>query len=498
VKLTNAGLSDKALREQAGFILPQFDREEMIENTKNNPEWVHFGAGNIFRALHAHAAQKLLDSGDINTGIIAVEHFDIDIIKKIYRLHDNLSIAISIKADGSMERTLIGSVAESLCFDEDYSRLEKIFSNPSLKIITFTITEKGYMLSDFWVRFSKLLYKRYQSGEYPLALVSTDNCRGNGDILKKLIMSMSDGDFARYIDEKISFPLTMIDKITPRPDPHIEEMLETFGLENIKAITTEKNSFIAPFVNAENSEYLVIEDNFPNGRPPLEHAGVLFADRKTVEAAERMKVCTCLNPLHTALAIFGCLLSYSKISDEIKDLDLLTDLLTLIKRIGYKEGMAVVTDPGIISPREFLDTVINERLPNPFIPDSPQRIACDTSQKLSIRFGETIKAYIAQGLDLNELEGVSLTLAGWLRYLSGIDDNGEAFTPSPDPLLKKSQADLAESPEKLLSNAEIFGINLCETKLFKKILMYYNCLSGGKGAVRQTLSDFAKNFGGIV
>ena len=82
---------------------------------------------------------------------------------------------------------------------------------------------------------------------------------------------------------------------------------------------TSKNTYVAPFVNAEETEYLVIEDAFPNGRPKLEKGGLMFTDRETVDKVEKMKVCTCLNPLHTALAVFGCLLGYTKISDEMKD-----------------------------------------------------------------------------------------------------------------------------------------------------------------------------------
>ena len=95
-------------------------------------------------------------------------------------------------------------------------------------------------------------------------------------------------------------------------------------------------------------------------------------------------------PLHTALAVYGCLLGYNSIADEMKD----NELRALVEKIGYDEGMPVVIDPKIINPSDFIHEVVEKRLPNPFVPDSPQRIATDTSQKMSVRFGETIKAYV--------------------------------------------------------------------------------------------------------
>ena len=127
---------------------------------------------------------------------------------------------------------------------------------------------------------------------------------------------------------------------------------------------------------------------------------------------ERMKVTTCLNPLHTALAVCGCLLGYNRISEEMKD----EDLVRLIRKIGYTEGLPVVTDPGVISPKEFIDTVVEVRLPNPFMPDTPQRIACDTSQKIPIRFGETIKSYLAdKARDVKDLDAIPMAIAAWIR-----------------------------------------------------------------------------------
>ena len=174
----------------------------------------------------------------------------------------------------------------------------------------------------------------------------------------------------------------MIDKITPRPNAKVEEILRADGLEELEPVITSKNTYIAPFVNAEECQYLVIEDSFPNGRPNLEEGGIIFTERETVDKVEKMKVCTCLNPLHTSLAVYGCLLGYELISEEMKN----PVLKKMVETIGYKEGLPVVVNPGILDPEKFIGEVINTRLPNPFMPDTPQRIATDTSQKLAIRF----------------------------------------------------------------------------------------------------------------
>ena len=96
-----------------------------------------------------------------------------------------------------------------------------------------------------------------------------------------------------------------------------------------------------------------------------------MTDRDTVNNTERMKVTTCLNPLHTALAVYGCLLGYTHIAEEMKD----KQLKALVEKIGYQEGMPVVVNPKILDPQDFIHEVIDVRLPNPFIPDMPQRIA---------------------------------------------------------------------------------------------------------------------------
>ena len=224
---------------------------------------------------------------------------------------------------------------------------------------------------------------------------------------------------------------------------------------------------------------------------------MLYVDRETVDNVERMKVCTCLNPLHTAMSIYGCLLGYTLISAEMKD----EDLRGLITKMGHIEAMPVVVDPGVLKPADFIDAVLNKRLPNPFMPDAPQRIATDTSQKLPIRFGETIKAYRAKGLNLNDLVLIPLVLAGYARYLKGVDDTGSSFTPSPDPLLSELQPIVAPLEVRegeqdmsclkaLYSRKDVFGVDLYEVGLGQRIEAMAAELFAGPGAVRRTLHKY--------
>ena len=533
MKLNKQELKNKEIWEEAGFELPKFDREQMIKDTKANPEWIHFGGCNIFRAFPAAVCQELLNKGILNKGIIVAEGYDYEIIDKSFKDFDDLSLLVTLKADGNLEKKVIGSIAESLRVDtqnkEDWARLEEIFKQSGLKMASFTITEKGYSLVDsnqefladvkedfkkkpetassYIGKLAALLYVRFKDGKKPLTLVSMDNVSHNGDKLEAAITTFAikwvenglvEEEFANYVKENISYPWSMIDKITPRPADSVIEMLESIGFEDTKAIVTSKNTYLAPFVNAEEPEYLVIEDNFLNGKIPLKEGGIIYTQKETVDKVEKMKVCTCLNPLHTALAVFGCLLSFEKISDEMKD----KELLELVKRIGYDEGLPVVVNPGIIDPKEFIDEVINVRFPNPFMPDTPQRIATDTSQKLGIRFGETIKAYDKDpSLSVDDLTFIPLVLAGWCRYLMAIDDKGNPFTLSPDPLLDSllghiskisfgQTQNIHEALKEILSNDAIFGVNLYKLGLGEKVEGLFKELNAGPGAIRNTLKKY--------
>lgn len=532
MRLDRNSLQNPSAWKEAGVELPRFDYDRVAKNTKEKPEWIHFGAGNIFRGFVANAHQKLLDGGLADTGIIAAETFDFEMIDKVYKPYDNLTLLVLMNARGDFDKRIVSSIVEGITADkgrpEDYARLAEIFESPSLQMASFTITEKGYSLTGPNGQYlgivekdiengpeqpihamsivASLAYRRYLKGQYPMTFVSMDNCSHNGDKLKNGVVTMAkewakkgfvEEGFTAYLEDesKITFPLSMIDKITPRPSDSVKEALLEQGIGEMDVIVTSKNTYTAPFVNAEVSEYLVIEDKFTNGRPALEEAGIIFTDRDTVNKVETMKVTTCLNPLHTALAVSGCLLGYTLIADEMKD----ATLRKFVEIIGYEEGLPVVVNPGIIDPKQFLDEVLNERFANPFIPDTPQRIATDTSQKVGIRFGETIKSYMRRE-DLNpaDLTAIPLAIATWCRYLLGIGDDGEAFALSPDPLLEALQAhlagvklgDTASNVQAILRDEAIFGTDLYAIGLGAKIEGMFLEMLAGPGAVRATLEKY--------
>jgi len=487
--------------------MPKFDIPAMVAATEKAPTWLHVGAGNIFRVMLAGMAQELLNAGHTNIGIIAYEAYDEHIVPQSFIPYDNLTLGVILNPNGEVDKKVIASISRA--FSNDVAELKKVVAMPSLQMISFTITENGYKVGKICESPLKAvtaieqvtvgLLSRYENGGKPLSLVSMDNFAENGEQVKKAVTTIAMewhknghvlAQFVEYVNG-LAYPSTMIDKITPRPSSDVVELLKADGFEDTNIHQTPKHTYVAAFVNTEPSQYLIVEDNFPNGRPPLENAGAYIVDKDTVHKMDQMKVCACLNPLHTILGVAGMLLNIPTIAECMKDARLVKLL-----NVAAEEALPTVAHPGIIDPKDFLHEVLTRRFPNPFIPDTPARIACDTSQKIPVRFGVAMQYRKENGLPIENLEAVPLFIALWLRYRMGKDDEGNVLELSPDPLVPSSlkmldglmfggKVDL----KPVLSDASIFGVDLYEVGLAYKVESLFYELSVGTGAVGRKLDE---------
>ena len=536
MKLTVKGIKEKEGWEKNGIVLPGYDVKAVSARAKEAPVWVHFGIGNIFRVFIGGIADGLLEKGMLDRGITCVETFDYDVVDKIYEPYDNLGLSVILHGDGTREYKVLGSLAEAVKAQSSdsaqWNRLKEIFASESLQMVSFTITEKGYALHKADGTFFPfveadvnngpdkatgamavlvaMLHERYKAGKYPLALVSMDNCSQNGARLRESVLTMAkewqkkgfvEDDFINYVsDEKvIAFPWTMIDKITPRPSEQIADDLEKLGVEDMQPVITSKKTYIAPFVNAEKPQYLVIEDSFPNGRPALEKGfGVYMADRNTVNLSERMKVTVCLNPVHSATGPLGVVLGYDLFAHMLNTNE---DMMKMARMIAYKEGLPVVPNPGILSPQAFVDELFNDRFPNEYLGDTNLRLAVDVSQMVGIRFGETIKSYVEKFGDASSLTAIPLGIAGWLRYMLAVDDNGNKYELAPDPMNEEIQEQfkdivvgkpetLKEQLKPILSNERLFYTDLYKDGVGEKIENMFREMIAGSGAVKATIHKY--------
>ena len=290
----------------------------------------------------------------------------------------------------------------------------------------------------------------------------------------------------------------MIDKITPRPSDAIAADLEALGVENMAPVITSKRTYIAPFINAEQPQYLVIEDRFPNGRPELEKGfGVYLADRATVNLSERMKVTACLNPVHSATGPVGVVLGEELYA---KMLNTNPDMMKMARMVAYDEGLPMVEDPRILSPRRSPtnSSPIASRMSILAIricglPPIRHRRRCPLrrdNQSLHEKYGSA-----------ERLTAIPLGIAGWLRYMLGVDDMGNTYELAPDPMVPEIQTALSSvvfgNPESLtdqlhpiLSNEKVFFIDLYKAGLGEKIEGMFREMIAGKGSTKATIHKY--------
>lgn len=532
MKLTLDGIQDSAAFSSSGIALPDFDVAQMQQSGRDNPRWLHIGPGNIFRVFLARMADDMLAAGR-HWPITAIVPMNPSELDQQLAAHDLLTLGVTLNPDGSRDLRVIAGMSEALATrrEAELERTRALFADPGVTLVTFTITEKGYAIHDSagelqesvqsaiasdphafqdhtMALLASLLLRRFENAAAPITLMSCDNFSHNGDKLRDSILTIARGwgqagtvgdDFLNWLEDRtqVAFPISVIDKITPRPNESVAAELGELGLTDMR-IEMLGRTPLAGFVNTEPTEYLIIEDAFAAERPPFEFFGAHIVPRQVCDDFENMKVTTCLNPLHTALAVSGCLLRFPTIDSEMRD----PALAELVRRLGWVEGLPVVSTPGVVDPKDFLREVLEVRFSNPYLPDDPARIAMDTSQKFPIRFGQTLLRYRERGLSMEEMTAIPLTVALWCRYLLGIADDGAPFEPSSDPLYAELHQNvagisLAQSPtaeqvhtalQPILSNPELFGLDLYTTPLATKAEALFGRLVAGPGAVRTVLN----------
>ena len=150
MKLTLQGIKDVEAFEKAGIMLPSYDVDAVVAKTKEDPVWVHFGVGNIFRIFLGGIADRLLEQGLMDKGITCVESFDYDVVDMIYEPYDNLGLSVILHGDGRVDKKVLGSMTEAIkaqsSNEAEWARLKEVFKSPSLQMVSYTITEKGYAL----------------------------------------------------------------------------------------------------------------------------------------------------------------------------------------------------------------------------------------------------------------------------------------------------------------------------------------------------------------
>lgn len=423
----------------------------------------HMSVGGFHRSHQALFTDRLLAQSGGNWLIHGVGNLDADItLVENMNKQENL---YSLTERSQSENTLrvIGSIKEFTHAPSDKQKVIDVLAADNIKIISLTITEKGYCYDseknldlqhpmiahdrenpDEPISAIGFVYaaakKRKENSGQPFTLMSCDNLPGNGKIASRIILQYArslDGEVANWIEKNVSFPNGMVDRITPAPSQDTVDFVKNeFGLDDPCALASE--------------DFLqwIIEDDFINGRPAYETVGVQFV--KDVEPYEKCKV-RLLNGSHSALSYLSYLMGYREVDAAMAD-PLICDF---VRRYMDENVTPCVPEVPGVDVEEYKSILI-QRFSNPAISDKIQRLAMDGSEKIP----NAIVPPIAYQLQQNEsLDYLAFALAAWYRYLRAVDESGdpiEITDPMSQRLISIAQAQPLD-PTEFLSIKEIFG-----------------------------------------
>lgn len=472
---------------------------DRLERTGEAPEIgiVHLGPGAFFRAFNAVYTDEV--RGDAPWGICAVS-LKSPTARDQLMPQDGVFTAVELGPDGEARR-VIGSIAEVLVAPEDPEAVVDAMADPAVKVVSLTITEKGYghnpstgaldpALPDIAHDLDQpgtpqsavgficaALDRRRTEGHEPFTVLSCDNLPSNGALAKGVVLDFArrvSPELADWIGAKVPFPATMVDRITPATtEADVARLAEAEGYDDPGMVVHE------PF------RQWVIEDRFASGRPDWDKAGAQFVE--SVEAHELMKL-RCLNGTHSTLAYLGYLAGHETISDAVAD----PVFAAMCERLWAKEILPTVPQPEGEDLPAYAAALL-ERYRNPAIRHRTWQIAMDGSQKLPQRLLGTIRDNLQAG---RVPRGLCLAVAGWMRYAGGVDEKGAPIDVR-DPLAARlrSASEGADTPEgkvaALLDVRDVFDAGLSGNAVFREAVTAAYVSLAEIGA-RATVADYLK------
>lgn len=444
----------------ARLATPGYDRAGLTAGI------VHFGVGGFHRAHQAMYLDRLMNAGQAHDwAICGVGVLPGDARMKQVMDNQDCLYTLTVKnPDGTREGRVVGSIIEYLFAPEDPEAVIEKMASAEIRIVSLTVTEGGYnfhhVTGDFNAEnpdvihdlqpgaaprttfglVTEALARRRARGLAPFTVMSCDNIQSNGDVARKMFTAfahLKDPELGRWVAEKVPFPNSMVDRITPvTTDADRAAVSEEFGLEDGWPVVCE------PF------EQWVLEDHFSLGRPPFEDAGVqLVGD---VEPYELMKL-RLLNASHQGMCYFGYLAGY-RYAHEVAQDSLFAQFL--LDYMNKEAAPTLQPVPGI-DLKNYTHTLI-ERFSNEHIRDTLARLCAESSDRIPKWLLPVIRINLEAG---GEIRRSAAIVASWARYDEGTDEQGNPIhvvDRLKEPLMAAA-ARQREDPLAFISNREVFG-----------------------------------------
>jgi fructuronate reductase len=391
---------------------------------------VHIGAGAFHRAHQAVYMDDLLAQHP-DWAICGVSLHSRE-VRDALQPQDGLYTLALLGAQDRLR--VIGAIRELLCASEHPKAVLARLADPAVRLVTLTVTEKGYCLSGDGLDFDHPdivhdlaspsvprsvigyvavgLHRRWREGTRPYTVLSCDNLAGNGHRLRHAVLQFAgrvDPAFAAWVEASVAFPCSMVDSITPATDDALRERVrESLGCEDAWPIQRE-----------EYTQW-VVEDRFCNERPPFEQVGVTMS--ADIAGYDRAKL-RLLNGAHSSLAYLGSLMALDSVGDAMAE-PVLSGFVEALMREHIAPAIAL---PDGMDAQRYIDAIL-ERFRNPSIRHRLSQIAWDGSQKLPVRLLSTIGESLAQGCGIDAL---CLPIAAWMQFVRRQASRGVALV---DPM----------------------------------------------------------------